>query len=476
MNTSTKKQIISTLVKRFLATLILGIWLTASANAQMLCQAAFTYTVGTGGQVSFTNTSVTTGTNTAYTWWWSGNSGYGTSSQTSPTFTFPYNGTYYVQLNMSDSLANCNSTAADTIVITNAQACQVSFTYTIGTNGQVVFTNTSVGNISYYWGFGDGNSSTQTSPSYTYAYNGTYTVYMWADTTGGYCGGYAQTTIVITNAAPCALSSAYTTTNTGATYIFTDTSTTNPSSTMHEWYVNGTLAGYGNPFTYTFNNNGAYTVCQVTSDSIGIGCADSTCTNITISGMACNDSAYFYLYPDSTFLSTWNAYLYTNNANYPINAVWSWGDGTSSTGLYPSHTYSSAGWYTICVTAYFACGDSSYYCQTDSIYRNSSPMVTINVINSQTGIKNNTNNMTSLKAYPNPFNEDLTVNFTSCENNTLTYAMYDMMGNQIAKENVSVHKGDNEFKINTNAISKGVYFLNIVGNNGKKASTLKVVK
>src|SRR6185312_2231183 len=58
---------------------------------------------------------------------------------------------------------------------------------------------------------------------------------------------------------------------------------------------------------------------------------------------------------------------------------------TFSTTLYPSHTYSVAGKYNICLTAYASCGDSTVYCQNDSIYRyanNStlSNMVYVNVV------------------------------------------------------------------------------------------------
>ncbi len=469
------------ILKKAAFCLILFLGLSNLAKAQ--CAASFIYTVGSNGLVSLTNTSVGTTTNTTYNWSWSGSSGWGTSNVPSPNFTFTYNGTYYVYLQIYDSLANCQSYAMDTIVITNAQPCQVSFTYTISTGSQVDFTNTSVGNVAYDFDFGDGNVANGNLPGSTlfhnYSYNGTYTVTLWSDTTGGYCGGYAQAVITITGAQACPVVASYTTSNNGnGIYIFTDTVTVNPGMTIHSWYVNGSLVGYGNPFTYAFNTNGAYTVCEVSQDSsfMGFGCSDTMCTSITVSNVACNDSAYFLLFPDSSQTSVWDAYLLTFNGNYPINAVWSWGDGTSSTGLFPSHTYANPGWYTICVTAYFACGDSSTYCSTDSVYKASGQVVTVNVVNGANGIHQNTNTMTSLKAYPNPFNEDITLNFTSYENNSVTCIMFDVMGNQVMRENVNVHKGDNEIKLNTNVVSKGIYFLNIGSGDGKKTSTIKVVK
>ena len=123
-------RIIATIAKpgKILGLLLIALWLNTSLSAQ--CTASFTYTLGTNGQVSLTNTSVGTTTNTTTNWSWSGWSGYGSSTQQSPTFTFTYNGTYYIYLSIYDSLANCQSYATDTVVITNAQPCQVSFTYT----------------------------------------------------------------------------------------------------------------------------------------------------------------------------------------------------------------------------------------------------------------------------------------------------------------------------------------------------------
>ncbi len=85
-----------------------------------------------------------------------------------------------------------------TLTITDGNGCSQQFNYTLtdpaamtasftsNANGLTVdFTNTSVGAGSYDWDFGDGNSSTQTSPSHTYAMDGTYTVCL---TMTGSCG------------------------------------------------------------------------------------------------------------------------------------------------------------------------------------------------------------------------------------------------------------------------------------------------
>ena len=178
---------------------------------------------------------------------------------------------------------------------------------------------------------------------------------------------------------------------------------------------------------------------------------------------------------DTSQINTWNLYLTTTfNSSYPINAIWNWGDGTS--GGASSHTYASPGWYNICVTAFFACGDSSYFCQTDSLYRSSSSMVTVNVINTANTILQNTGDMNAVKAFPNPFADNLTINLNSASNTTLTYSITDMYGSVITKEKVAVEKGENKFTLNTSDFGSGMYFVNVQDNNSKKMHTIKIVK
>ena len=65
------------------------------------------------------------------------------------------------------------------------KAADANFTYTQNGAGAVNFINTSSGASSYNWSFGDGTTSTVTSPSHTYTPAGTYTVSLTADASGG---------------------------------------------------------------------------------------------------------------------------------------------------------------------------------------------------------------------------------------------------------------------------------------------------
>jgi len=80
----------------------------------------------------------------------------------------------------------------DTINIQFHPLTQSSFTFT-SNNLDFQFTNTSSNAISYYWNFGDGNSSTLANPTHTYLLPGSYTVMLIAS---GTCGNDTSYQIV----------------------------------------------------------------------------------------------------------------------------------------------------------------------------------------------------------------------------------------------------------------------------------------
>ncbi len=114
-------------------------------------------------------------TQSPISWLWDFGDG-NTSTQQNPTNTYDIGGTYTVCLLVSNDCevdSVCNSITVSPCTLPVAAFVDSSFTLT------TYFTNTSTtsyGNPSYFWDFGDGNTSTQTDPVHTYAADGTYTV------------------------------------------------------------------------------------------------------------------------------------------------------------------------------------------------------------------------------------------------------------------------------------------------------------
>ena len=142
--------------------------------------AGFTIIDNGNGNFSFINTS-TSGSTLLAQW----NFGDGGSSNTyNANHTFTANGTFVVVLAAigADSnlvLNNCIDYYTATITVTgltNPVACNAAFVmYTDSTYNGVTVVNSSTGNnLTYFWDFGDGNTSTQAYPSYTYATAGPF--------------------------------------------------------------------------------------------------------------------------------------------------------------------------------------------------------------------------------------------------------------------------------------------------------------
>ena len=172
----------------------------------------------------------------------------------------------------------------------------------------------------------------------------------------------------------------------------------------------------------------------------------------------------------------WDAYpTYTGGTpNYSYN--WAWGDGTYSAAAYPSHTYSVAGTYSICVQVIDANGCSSTYCQNDSVYRlaNNSPlstMVYVNVKSSAAGIEQVTGSKNQVTVYPNPASTTLQVSIPGSSGGALTIKMFDIVGNEISPLLIS-QKAENA-TIEAGSLSNGVYFISVIG--GGQSIVQKVI-
>ena len=148
------------------------------------CNANFTYTKGLNGSVTFTNTSPT------YSSHWSF---YGMTRDTtiftsSVTINFSCNTTFSVCCTVSVSPSNTNTCMyclPQGLNVNNVPSnLHPSYTYTVGGNGQIDFTNTSTAgdtNNYYYWSitnlqYGFNNGSGSISPSFTEPINQYYVV------------------------------------------------------------------------------------------------------------------------------------------------------------------------------------------------------------------------------------------------------------------------------------------------------------
>ncbi|MBE7533911.1 MAG: PKD domain-containing protein [Chloroflexi bacterium] len=98
-----------------------------------------------------------------------------TSTAANPTHLYAAEGDYTVTLTAQNAVGSDTAVAVVSVVA----APQASFTATtpVALGEATAFTNTSTGGaLSFWWDFGDTITSTETSPSHTYATTGAFTV------------------------------------------------------------------------------------------------------------------------------------------------------------------------------------------------------------------------------------------------------------------------------------------------------------
>lgn len=473
--------------KNLLCAVVICTGMVGTSFAQ--CNASFTYTATTS---SITVNSTSTGTTVASQYNWTLYNGSGVAidgaAGTSTFFSNLYNQTYSLSLIMNDS-AGCVSTTSQTIAISggaNAPACSSTFSFAIGSGGQVTFTNTSPAdpypNSSYYWTFNDNTDTTTSSTSgvinHTYFYDHTYTVTLNVNNALNNCSTSSTQTLSITGTNPypsCTSNFTYTLGTSAGQASFTSLYTGLPSKTKYYWSFGGTSSSP----SYTYAYNGTYSVTLQVSDSLA-GCWSSTTQTLTITNAAtapCTPTVTFNMHKDSLnpLPGVWIASTYYSPQ--VTNAKWYWGDGSSTLGLAPTHTYSAAGHYNVCVTVFSACGDTSQSCQNDSLYRASanSTVIQLSIQNvNQTAITANSSKVSELMLYPNPNQGKFTIQLGNTLSNTETHVIItNILGEIIYNSLEQTNSNDLLKEIDLRDAESGTYFMKVY--RGGHTYTRKVI-
>lgn len=387
-----------------------------------VCGSAVTtanYTSTTMGAVAmFTDASSAT---TSWFWYF-GDSG--TSTLQSPTHTYAASGTYTVCL-----IATNGSCGVDTIcnTVTVCIPPTVTFTSTAMGNGTVMFSETSTGANSWSWDYGDGSPiDTGMAPMHTYSASGTYVVCV----TANGCSS-ATTCDTITVCLPA--SAFYTYVDANGVIQFTDVSA---NATSWSWYFgDATSSSQQNP-QHTYTVNGTYNVCLIAADCD----ADTICTQVTTCPEVLSAS---FTSNDSALTAN-----FTSTSNSAASYLWDFGDGNQSTAQNPTHNYSNTGLYTVCLTTWNICGDSTSSCDTVLI-----------VITDGLSIDSHV----EFGVFPNPMTDASVVIVNSSEySGAYTFEMVDASGKLVRTQNGLFNQPMN---VNRGDLADGVYFYTIKVNN-----------
>ena len=277
---------------------------------------------------------------TIVSWDWDlGDSSTGSGEITSHTYAAA--GTYTIQLTVTDDQGAVDTESMVVSVIENPDPV-ASFTHaTTDLTANFTDTSTDDGAISSWsWDFGDGNTSTAQNPAHTYADGGTFTVSLTVTDDFGATGTTNQdVTVTAPNVDPVA---SYTFTTTDLTADFTDTSTDEGTITAWSWDFGDTNTSTAQNPSHTYGSAGTYTVQLIVTDDLGA--MDTTSQDVTVTAPNGDPVAgYTFVVTDLTA-----DFTDTSTDDGTITAwAWDFGDTNTSTAQNPSHTYGSAGTYTV---------------------------------------------------------------------------------------------------------------------------------
>ncbi|WP_235296985.1 PKD domain-containing protein [Portibacter marinus] len=269
-----------------------------------------------------------------------------TSTQQNPAIDFPGAGSYRVTLTAT------NDDGSDTKILDMnlngiGNPPNSNFTYSVS-GYTVTFDNNTTNGLTYFWDFGDTNSSSAANPSHTYSSPGTYTVVLISEND---CGSDSHSAVVtIVDQVTADFSANATEICEGDQVTFFNESSNNAET--FEWeFENGTpsTSNEENP-TVTFNSAGSYNV-RLTVTGGGSTDEELKSNFILVSGV-----------PNTSFTTLIDGYTvdFDNNTTGGVFYNWEFGDGESSTSPNPTHTYANSGTYNVTLTSSNNCGSEEY--------------------------------------------------------------------------------------------------------------------
>jgi PKD repeat protein len=275
------------------------------------------------------------------------------ANATAATLTVSTGQTYRIYVTARNGAGDSAPSNTIEIAVPSA-AVSAGFTvsHSSGTAGvtRFYFTDTSTGSISSRsWNFGDGATSTSTSPSHVYAAAGTYTVSLTVYGSGG-SQSTAQKTLFVGAATSLTARFSFTpeAPSTADTVSFRDEST--GGATSWNWaFGDGTFSSQQNP-SKSYVSAGTYNVILRVS---GGGTVDETARTVVV---AATNPAAPVITADFIFSpvqpGAGEPVSFTDQSSGGASA-WSWdfGDGNRSTLRNPVHAWAAAGDYRVTLTA-----------------------------------------------------------------------------------------------------------------------------
>jgi len=364
-----------------------------------------------------------------YTWTFEGGEP-ATSDLTNPTILYPISGNYFVQLIVTNAAGADTAVQNSAVIITGGPASA----FTTSVNGfNLALENNSSSGSSYFWDFGDENTSELFAPGHIYEEEGVYTVIL---VVSNDCGSdTAAVTITIDSNLPVA-DFGYENQE-GCAPLTVQFFNQSVNADSVQWIFPGgtpSASSEQNPVV-VYAESGIYNGTIISYNSAG----SAAQTQMNIVSVMAGPEAAFDATQDEATVSFVN--ISQNAATY----VWDFGDGETSTASNAVHTYAASGDYLVQLIATNACG-SDTISKEIGILIVSAGEVTRNIV---------------FNLYPNPNSGRFTLELEATPVPLAELKIFDALGQIVYTETIGFQSGQLQKAIGLERLSAGVYWLSI---------------
>ncbi len=214
-------------------------------------------------------------------------------------------------------------------------------------NLSIIFRSYSTDAVSYLWDFGDGSSSTEANPNYTYTTGGLYAVTLTTTSSDGLEANASS------SVAPIFVDFNYSAIDSQVTF---ENLTSGAKSLVWEFGDGNTVEwsaedGEEDPdFSpiHSYITAETFTVTLTATNFLDV----ETSVSKTVTGLVLSTV------PDFTFTTSSLTAEFTDASILAVSHSWDFGDGNSSTEVNPTHTYAAAGTYNVTLTTTNSAGVS----------------------------------------------------------------------------------------------------------------------